>query len=61
MDLRLVGCLLIFLAFAVLLHQYILCGRWWEMNQFLHHENIAATLAALGTGMLIRNRSKAKK
>ena len=60
LSLRLVGCLLIFLAFTVLLHQYVLFGRWWDMSQFLHHENIAAVLAALGAGMLIRWKAEAR-
>ena len=45
--------LLFVLAFLVLIHQYVTFGIWWEMRQFLHHENIAAILAAVGVGMLI--------
>jgi len=57
---RLVGFSLIFLAFTVLLHQYVLFGRWWDMSQFLHHESISAVLAALGAGMLIRWKAEAR-
>jgi len=49
------------LAFLVLLHQYNNFGTWWDMRQFLHHENIAAVLAAVGVGILIGSKLESRK
>ena len=36
----------------ILIHQYLIGGVWFEVDQYLHHENIAVTLIAFGTGVL---------
>ena len=44
---------LFFLGFLVLAHQAIIWGKWFEPDQFLHHENIAAIIFAFALGILV--------
>ncbi len=44
--------LLVLTAFLIMLHQYLLWGDWWTMNQFLHHETFAAIALASAIGVL---------
>jgi len=41
------------LALFGLCHQYCLTGKWWQWEQFWHHESLVAICLALGIGILI--------
>ena len=61
MNPRLLGLALMLSAFLVLLHQYMSWGCWFELPQFLHHENIAVALFALGFGVLAYQRIRCSR
>ena len=45
--------LLLFSGLLVLAHQALISdGVWFELDQFLHHENVAAVIIAFACGML---------
>ena len=51
---NLMSILLIVSSMVVLAHQEITTTKgWFEVEQFLHHENIAAVLFAFAVGMLV--------
>ncbi len=53
--------LLFFSGLLVLAHQALIGdGVWFELDQFLHHENIAAVIIAFACGMLFSMETKRK-
>ena len=57
----LVIILLFFSGLLVLAHQALISnGKWFELGQFLHHENIAAVIIAFACGMLFSVETKRK-
>ena len=53
--------LLFFSGLLVLAHQALTgAGVWFEFDQFLHHENIAAVIIAFACGMLFSVETKSK-
>jgi hypothetical protein len=53
--------LLLFSGVLVLAHQALISnGVWFELDQFLHHENIAAVIIAFACGMLFNIATKRK-
>ena len=51
MNINKIVSLLIFVAFLIMLDQYVGFGIWWSWDQFLHHENFAAILIAFSGGL----------
>ncbi len=45
--------LLVFLALAILVQQYIAIKAFFQLSQVLHHETVAIFLVALTLGILI--------
>ena len=59
MNYRILVILLFISAFLVLVHQaFITSGGWFKLNDFLHHENIAAVILAFTGGMLFSIETK---
>jgi len=44
---------LIVVSIAVIIHQVIIWGIWWDWSQFLHHENIAAIGFVFAIGLIV--------
>jgi hypothetical protein len=42
---------LLITAFLIMLEQQLTFGSFWSWDQFLHHENIAAVIAAFSVGL----------
>lgn len=55
MDYRvLIIFLFFFSGLLILVHQALISGGvWFELDQFLHHENIAAVIIAFACGLLV--------
>jgi hypothetical protein len=63
MNYRIVIIILIFCSgLLVLAHQALINdGVWFELDQFLHHENIAAVIIAFASGLLFSVERKKEK
>jgi len=40
-------------SFAIMIHQWIVWGDFWSIEQTLHHETFALALVSIAIGMLI--------
>jgi hypothetical protein len=40
-------------AFAIGLHQFVIYGYWFEVKDFLHHENFMVVAAVIGAMLLV--------
>ena len=58
MKQKILACLLLFVGFLILSHQAVNDGNWFELDQFLHHENLAAVLFAFAGGILFTRKTK---
>jgi len=59
LNYRILVILLFISAFLVLAHQeFTSCDGWFKLNDFLHHENIAAVILAFAGGILFSIETK---
>lgn len=45
--------LLATVAFGILLHHFLICGRWYDVSDFLHHEVFLVLVLGTIAGILI--------
>lgn len=55
MNTKTLSILLVTVAFAVMLHQFVTWGTWWSWDQVLHHEVLAVGLVAVATGLMVKS------
>jgi len=48
-------------AFTILFHQYVNWGKWFEINDFLHHEVFAGLLIAFGLAIYMTRRKMRRR
>jgi hypothetical protein len=51
---RLVSCLCFLVAIVVFLHHKVISGKWFDPEDFLHHEVVIVGFAMFGFGLLAR-------
>lgn len=57
MDKRSFTFFLFVVAFLILLHQFAICGKWFELND-IHHETFAIAFASFGLGIWMGAKKK---
>ena len=51
---KLVSCLCFFVAIVVFLHHKVISGKWFDPEDFLHHEVVIVGFAMFGFSLIIR-------
>jgi len=52
-NLPLIGAAVFLINFSILLHQKLKWGRWFDLDQILHHDTAVLTLCSFTLGLII--------
>ena len=50
---RLLGIAYYIITAVVIIHHYIICGKWFELEDILHHEVLALVSATIATMLFL--------